>query len=226
MKTVKQVIADVVSQLQYLWKILFFVYLPVALLFLLVEVLSTVSTDVSLGFLVRDITATAKLPFFTGFVSQFGLMLWSASLTVCLFALGILHRQQGDFSGSKRFLVHGTVLTGILALDDIFLFHEEVAPVYLHVDELIVFGVYLTVGVGFVLFNWREILSSEYALLLVALALFATSIALDAISRVVILPLELFLEDACKFAGIATWLLYFTRYAIQRIVGTQRNRDA
>jgi hypothetical protein len=232
MKTVKQVIADVASQLQYLWKVLFFLYLPIALLFLLVGVLSRVTTNVSLAFLLRDVTATAKLPFFTGFVSQFGLMLWSASLTICLFALVMLHRQQGDFSASKHFLVYGTVLTTVLALDDIFLFHEEVAPIYLHLDELIIFGVYIIVGVGFVLFNWREILSSEYALLILALALFATSIALDAIPKEALPPryfweqLELFLEDALKFAGIATWLLYFARYAIQRIEGLQRNRDS
>jgi hypothetical protein len=29
--------------------------------------------------------------------------------------------------------------------------------------------------------------------------------------------LELFLEDGFKFAGIATWLTYFVRYAIQQI---------
>jgi hypothetical protein len=232
MKTVKQVITDVVSQLQYLWKILFFVYLPIALLFLLVGVLSRVTTNVSLAFLLRDITATAKLPFFTGLVSQFGLMLWSASLTICLFALVILNRQQGDFSASIRFLVYGTVLTAILALDDIFLLHEEVFPNYLHLDELLIYAAYMIAGVAFLLLNWREILSSEYALLLLALGLFATSIALDAIPKEV-LParyfweqLELFLEDASKFAGIATWLLYFSRYAIQRIGGTRRNGDA
>jgi hypothetical protein len=231
MKTVKQVIADVASQLQYLWKILFFLYLPIALLFLLVGVLSRVTTDVSLAFLLRDITATAKLPFFAGFVSQLGLILWSASLTVCLFALVMMQRKQGDLSAAKRFLAYSTVLTAVLVLDDIFLFHEEIAPNYLHLDELVVFAVYGIIGIGFVLLNWREILSSEYALLLLAFALFATSVALDAVPKEV-LParyfweqLELFLEDGFKFAGIATWLMYFARYAIQRIEGVQQNSN-
>lgn len=232
MKTVKQVITDAVSQLQSLGKVLFFLYLPIAFLFLLVGVLSRVTTNVSLAFLLRDITATAKLPFFAGFVSQLGVVLWSASLAICLFALVMLHRQQGGLSASKRFLMHGTVLTAVLALDDIFLLHEEVAPNYLHLDELVIFGVYVIVGVGFLLLNWREILASEYALLILALALFATSIALDAIPKEVLPPryfweqLELFLEDASKFAGIATWLLYFARYAIRRIEGLPRNRAA
>lgn len=230
MKTVKQVGADVVSQLQSLWKVLFFLYLPIALLFIFVGVLSRVSSA-SLGLLLRDITATAKLPFFTGFVSQLELILWSASLTICSFALVMVNRQQGDFSASKRFLVYSTLLTAVLALDDMFLFHEEIAPNYLHLNELVVYAVYMIVAIAFVLFNWREILSSEYTLLLLALMLLAVSVGLDALPldsfhlRYFWEQLELFLEDGAKFAGIATWLLYFARYAIQRIEGIQRNRD-
>lgn len=230
MKTVKQIRADVVSQLRYLWKGLLSLYLPIALLFIFIGVLSRVS-DVSLVFVLRDITATAKLPFFAGFVSQLGLMLWSASLTICLFALGMLRRQQGDLSASKRFLVHGTVLTAILAIDDIFLFHEEVAPNYLHLNEEVVFAIYAIVGIGFVLLNWREILSSEYALLMLALMLFATSVLLDALPfesfhlRYFWELLALFLEDGFKFAGIVTWLMYFVRYAIQQMEVAQRSSD-
>lgn len=225
MKTVNQIRTDVVSQLKKLWKVLIFLYLPIVALFLLVGVLSRVTPSVSLAFLLRDITATAKLPFFTGFVSQLGLILWSASLTICLFALVMLNRQPRDFSASRRFLVYSTVLTTMLLLDDSFLFHEEIAPTYLHLDELVVFAFYGIVGIGFLFFNWREIHSSEYALLLLALAMFGTSIALDAVPKEALPPryfweqLEMFLEDGLKFAGIATWLMYFARYAIQKIAG-------
>jgi hypothetical protein len=227
MKTVKQLRTDVVSQLQYLRKTLFFLYLPIVLLFLLAGVLSRVTANVSLGFLLRDVTATAKLPFFAGFVSQLELILWSASLTVCLFALVVIQGRKGDFSASKRFLVHSTILTAILMLDDSFLFHEEIAPLYLHLDELVVYTVYALVGIGFVILNWREIMSSEYALLLLAFALFAASIALDAVPKEALSAryfweqLEMFLEDGSKFAGLVTWLLYFARYAIQRIESIQ-----
>jgi hypothetical protein len=143
----------------------------------------------------------------------------------------MLKRQNGNLSASKRFLMHSAILTAILVLDDIFLFHEEIAPLYLHLDELVVFAAYMLVGVGFVSLNWREILTSEYALLLLAFALFAASIALDAVPKEA-LPegffweqLELFLEDAFKFAGMVTWLLYYARYALQRMAVIQRSRD-
>ena len=108
-------------------------------------------------------------------------------------------------------------------LDDIFLFHEEVAPNYLHIDEKFVMATYLLLGVAFVFLNRNEILSSEYLLLLLALAMLGTSIFLDALPiddlglRYFFKRLEIFLEDGFKFAGIATWLIYFVRYAAQKI---------
>jgi len=60
------------SQLRGIWKVLFFLYLPIALLFLAVGLLSRVIKGASLAFFLRDVVATGKLPFFAGFVSQLG----------------------------------------------------------------------------------------------------------------------------------------------------------
>jgi hypothetical protein len=60
-------------------------------------------------------------------------------------------------------------------------------------------------------------------LLLLALAMLGTSVFLDALPiddfglRYFWKRLEIFLEDGFKFAGIATWLIYFARYAAQII---------
>jgi hypothetical protein len=114
----------------------------------------------------------------------------------------------------------------MLLLDDIFLLHEEVVTEYLHLKERFVFAGYMAVAAGFVLLNWKEILASEYALLLLAFALFAASIFFDVLPLDDLdLPyfweqLELFFEDGLKFAGIATWLMYLARYAVRRIEGT------
>jgi hypothetical protein len=211
-----------ISQIRGLWKVLFYLYLPIALLFLAVGVLSRVITGASLAFFLRDVVATGKLPFFAGFVSQLGGILWSAALAICLFGWVMMQRQPDKFKSSKRFLLQGSFLTGLLLLDDIFLFHEEIAPEYLHISELIVFSVYMIVGIVFVFSNWKEILSSEYIILLIAFGMFATSIFLDALPldsfhlRYFWEQLELFLEDGFKFAGIATWLTYFVRYTMTR----------
>ena len=223
MNEIRKYSAGALSQGRQLWRTLLFVYLAIGLLFVGVGFLSQVVNGASLEFFLRDIVATGKLPFFAGFVSQIGAMLWCASLTVCLFSLLILHRRNGSLASSKRFLLHAAVLTGVLLLDDIFLFHEEVAPFYLHIPEKLVIAGYLLLGIVFVVLNRNEILSSEYLLFLLALALLGTSVLLDALPiddfglRYFFKQLEIFLEDGFKFAGITTWLIYFIRYAAQKI---------
>ncbi|RPJ24783.1 MAG: hypothetical protein EHM33_16695 [Chloroflexi bacterium] len=223
----KKFVTGLLSQWRYLWKVLFFLYLPIAFLFTGVGILSRVVDDVSLGFFLRDIVATGKLPFFAGFVSQIGGLLWSGSLSICLFALIIMQRRSSDFAGSKRFFLQGGIVTGTLLFDDIFLFHEEIAPSYLHIGEKVVIAAYLIMGMVFVFSNWKEILSSEYLILTLALAMFGASILMDTLPVDDLLvgyfweQLELFLEDGFKFAGIATWLIYFVRHAIQQIETTQ-----
>ena len=88
----KQITSGAVSQLKHLWKILLIIYLPIGLLFFSVGLLSRTVENVSLGFLLRDITVTGDLPFFAGFVSQLTGMLWAAALTMCLFALILVRR--------------------------------------------------------------------------------------------------------------------------------------
>jgi hypothetical protein len=84
---------------------------------------------------------------------------------------------------------------------------------------------YFLFTVFFLIANRNEILSSEYLVLGLALSLFAISIVLDAADLDDFERLDtffweqflLFLEDAFKFLGIATWLVYFARYASQKI---------
>ncbi len=223
MNEIRKYTAGALVQGRQVWRMLFLVYLAIVLLFVGVGILSQLVDGASLEFFLRDIVATGKLPFFAGFVSQLGGMLWCASLSVCLFSLLILRRRNGSLVSSKRFLLQAAILTGILLLDDIFLFHEEVAPEYLHIAEKFVMAAYLLLGVAFVFFNRNEILSSEYFLLGMALAMLGTSVFLDALPiddfglRYFWKRLEIFLEDGFKFAGITTWLIYFVRYAAQKI---------
>jgi hypothetical protein len=225
MEQIKRLVAGAVLQWRDVRRSLLLLYIPVGLLFIGVGILTRVVDDASLAFFLRDVVLTGELPFFAGFVSQVEMILWSASLTVCLFSLIVLHSEKKELPGPRRLLLQGGLLTGILLIDDIFLFHEEIAPDYLHISENIVIVLYLAMSIVFVASNWYEILDSEYLILSIALFLFANSILLDAIPvdeydlRYFWEQLEIFLEDGFKFAGIATWLLYFSRYSVQKIGG-------
>jgi hypothetical protein len=156
-------------------------------------------------------------------VSQLELVLWSASLVVCVFSWAVLRQRRVDFSGPVRILIHFGLVTAVMLVDDLFQFHGDIAPKYLGINKSFVLAVYLLLILYFLYSNWTEILSSEYFLLLLTLVLFGGSSFLD------ILPLDssgvphlgrqvrYILEDAVKFAGIATWLTYFSRYGFQQV---------
>lgn len=230
--TLKQFGGGLISQSRKLWKALFALYLPIGLLFVVVGAWSRVSDDVSLTLFMRDVVTTGRLPFYAGFVSQVEAILWSASLAVCLLTLSVVRRQADYFAGSTRFLRQAGILTGLLLVDDIFLFHGEIAPKFLNINKQIVFAGYLVIAVMIVSSNWKEILSSEYLILLLALGMFSASISFDALSKLTVgLPriigqFTFFFEDGIKFAGTATWLTYFVRYSLQQFDRVSMSSDS
>ena len=220
----RQILIITLDQLRALWKFLLFLYLPIVLFLVLLSSISRASGDITLSYFTRDISALGGLPFYAGLVSQIGGLFWSAALAICLFTYILLRRQ--DSKSSRQFLLHAALLTAVLMLDDFFLFHEDIGPDYLHIGEKAIVLFYLLLCIGFLLFNIREIMSSEFVILGAALALFGMSIFIDGVDldeidlydRLINDQLEIFLEDGLKFVGVATWLAYFARYGYQKIV--------
>ena len=135
-------------QSRELWKVLFIIYLPIVLLFLVVGLLSRVLDELTLALLMRDIVITGRLPVFTGLVPQLEGILWSASLTVCIMAWIVLQSRSGDFSNKKRFLLQFGIVTAVLLFDDTFLLHGEIAPKSLHIDKhIILLGYLIMIGI-------------------------------------------------------------------------------
>ena len=225
----RQILINALDQLRALWKFLLFLYLPIVLFFVLLSSISRASGDITLSYFTRDISAIGGLPFYAGMVSQIGGLFWSATLAICLFTYILLRRQ--DSKSSRQFLLHAALLTAVLMLDDFFLFHEDIGPDYLHIGEKTIVFFYLLLCIGFLLFNIREVLSSEFVILGAALALFGMSIFIDAVDldeidlyeRLINDQLEIFLEDGFKFVGVATWLAYFARYGYQKIISWDRD---
>ena len=165
---------------------------------------------IPIGKLTRDPASITGVPIYTGFLSQIGVLLWSASTTICLFCASLLSTRQ-DKLRIKPFLLTSGLLSLILGLDDIFLLHERVFP-DLGVAEEIVFASYAAF-LFFYLFRFRAIiLKTEYILLGMALLFFGVSITLDVFEPAGIDPY--LWEDGAKLAGIVSWLAYFFRTGI------------
>jgi hypothetical protein len=224
MVKLKSIIIEGFAQIKRLWKVLLFLYLPILMLFIVLDVISRSSEKITLSYFTRDVVAIGHLPFFAGLVSQLGGMLWSATLAVCIFTISVLY-QRNQEPAARRFLGQASILTTVLLFDDIFLLHEDIGPDYLHIGEKAIVLAYGFLAILFLLYNSREILSSEYIILGLALAMFGMSIFLDAAhldkydqySFIFWEQFQTFLEDGFKFVGIATWLLYFARYSLQRV---------
>lgn len=234
MERVKPIVQGTFSQLGRLWKLLLFLYASILLLFVILDLISRSSDEITLSYFTRDISAIGNLPFFAGLVSQLGGLLWSAALAVCLFSYFVLRGQRQEARSSRRFLLQAALLTGVLLLDDFFLFHEDIGPDYLHISEKVIVLSYGLIASAFLFFNLREILSSEYLILGLALGLFGLSIFVDAFGLeqleafgpVFNEQFSIFLEDGFKFVGVATWLVYFARYGAQRIRGRMPGSSA
>lgn len=221
----RQFISGAWEQLRRLWKLLLVLYIPILLLFVVLRVISHFSDRITLSYLTRDVAAIANLPFYAGFLSQLGGLVWAASLAICIFTLMALGRQTQNFAAARRWLLHASILTALLLFDDVFQFHEEIGEDYLGLSEKLMVLSYVVMALIFVITNFSEIISSEYLILGLALFLFGLSVFVDgapldkfgAIGRFFNEQFETFAEDGLKFAGVTTWLVYFARYGYQKL---------
>lgn len=145
-----------------------------------------------------------------GSISYLGILFWSATAAVCFFAAKVL-----SYNGSKKaslFLTASGLFTVSLMLDDLFMVHDWLGPVYLQIHEVVFYLFYLLVMVLYIALFWRTILQTEFIFFLAAGMFFALSMGGD-----VVLPQEslgYFIEDCLKFTGIVTWFIYFTRTSL------------
>lgn len=166
----------------------------------------SLTTGISGSQLTRDIADVYDTGFYAGLLSNLSNLLWSAATAVCFFTLTLLARDNRHRHASW-FLFWSGLLCLLLTLDDTFLLHEEVFPVYFHVPEFVVYIGYVVMVAAYLGYFIRRILMTDYIFLLIAFVFLGLSAAADQL-----LPFsnrETFFEDGLKFMGIVFWLVYF-----------------
>jgi hypothetical protein len=186
------------------------------LLFLAATLWAKFHADVPIGFFSRDPMATLKGHPLTGIQSTLGILVWCAAAGICFFSCLVLHRTQSN----KRlcwFLLWTGVISSVLALDDMFLVHEDLAHRYLGVNEKVVFLAYGAL-VAWYLSRFRgNIRNTEYLLLFVAFAFFGSSIVVDVLHHQWSSAWRIFFEEGLKLLGIVTWSGYVIRTCFHAI---------
>lgn len=167
---------------------------------------------VPLDIFLRDPAAIAGAPFYMGAVSNVGVVLWAAAAAVCLFAARLVLAAEPRHPAG-RFLLASALLSALMFSDDLFQFHEQIAPLHLGVGEKAVLATYGLLGAAYLLAFRGLVFRSDWTLLALALACFATSVGIDQLASQTPSPAVLFAEDGSKFLGISTWLAYLSATA-------------
>lgn len=181
-----------------------------ALVLLVVMLIITGRTGIPMIYFTRDFAATLQAPVYVGLISNLGVLVWASAAAISLFS-AMLERRRGRHPDVGRLLFFGGILCAILALDDLFLMHEVVFPLYLGIPEIGVYaGYFILVSTFFAVFS-KTILRTRYTLLGIAMWFFAVSLAVDFGSDIagVNLAAEYSLEDWAKLFGIVFFCAYF-----------------
>jgi hypothetical protein len=181
--------------------------LPIVVLGLLAAV--GVFGGVPLKTMTLDVAAAAGVHPFTGVLSTLGILAWCVTAAVCGFTVVALRRAASP--EVVRFLFASAALTAWLLFDDLFMFHEYLAPRHLGLRERVVFLFLGVMVVGYLAAFGRTILGTDYRPLVLSFALLGSSVAMDGASRWLgwLGAWAFFLEDSLKWLGICAWCGYF-----------------
>lgn len=197
---------------------------PLLVLFFLAVI--AVARELDTGAIFRDPTTLLEGYPLLGAMSNVGVVLWWLAAGTCLFTWW-LSGPLGLDRGVGVFLLTAGLLTTLLAIDDQFLLHDELVPLYLGLRERYVMAGYLLLVGAWLLLNLRVIRRSEWPLLAGALAFFGGSVATDVVAQATMTDVEnlgrgldwvMFAEDGLKFVGIFGWAAYFFRFCHGTVV--------
>lgn len=215
----KAVIADQAVQLRHtlLW-ICFSVTIVMGSV-----VVTWLLTGIRPGTLTRDPAVVVEEPFYIGYTSNLGMILWSISVGISFFTAHVLSRIEHSERDASRFALTAGLVTLWLLLDDMFMFHEDVFPLRLGLSEHIVYLFTFALLVALVVRFLEIILQSDYLLLVLVMAGWGMSVVIDIVESFVPLRGTIVLEDGAKFAGIVSWLVYLTRTCMSFLVRAKTN---
>ena len=194
-----------------------------ALLLLALTVLVSIGADLPLALFSRDPMATMNGHPLTGVLSTLGILVWCGAVAICLFSAATLQGLEGC-SSLIRFFAFSGAITLMLALDDLFMIHDDLGERYLRVGEKPVLLVYAALVGWYVISFRRVILRSDFTLLILAFLLFGFSVVVDLFQGRWLSPWRIFVEDGFKFLGIMSWSGYLIRACFQAVAAAAAAR--
>jgi hypothetical protein len=217
----KSVLIRARQQLASLIPWLLLIYVPI-LVGLSAIVVVYLNTDIPPRIFFIDPVSEFNAPMYVGLLSNFGVLLWGAAASVCLFG-GWLALNSSVNRESGWFLICAGLISAMLMFDDLYLLHEEVFEDHLFIHQKFVILTYVALVLMFLVRFRNLILSTDFVLLLIAFGFLALSVLVDLLvtpeefTLLGGLPGRHLVEDGLKLTGIATWSFYLIRTSVQEV---------
>ncbi|ESA33238.1 hypothetical protein N836_22870 [Leptolyngbya sp. Heron Island J] len=178
-------------------------------------------TPIPIRHLTRDPLVLAEKPFYFGFLSNVGVLLWCGTAAVCLFSSLLLFVVQGRRESSLFFAVFGSISLWLM-LDDLLMIHEVLDEELHLVPDKVTYTVYgLAVVVSLLRFRKLLIRVQPWVLGL-SLVFFGISMGFDVLvpqGWAILQDDAYLLEDGAKLLAIFVWAVYFCRVALEQLLG-------
>ncbi|MBD3624207.1 MAG: hypothetical protein HUJ24_02290 [Rhodobacteraceae bacterium] len=152
--------------------------------------------------LMRDPAASFSFPPIAGMISHLGVAVMFGTAAVCAFAAFL------PYVATPPLLRTVALFSAFVALDDLFMLHEDAGLLAGALPEYVVFAAYLLFGLGIMTQLLGGTQPGPLAVLFLAGALLAGSMGFD-----MILPQTkpiVLIEDTLKFMGYVVWALFWT----------------
>ncbi|MBK7966334.1 MAG: hypothetical protein IPK10_14330 [Bacteroidetes bacterium] len=111
-------------------------------IFLFGVLVIAVKSGVEPSDLSRDYNGVYHLEPYVGMLSSIGIFIWCGSVTLCWFAWYFIKIRNPN-SGRKNFFMISGCITSIIAIDDLFQFHEIIIPDYFGIPEISFYITYI-----------------------------------------------------------------------------------
>jgi hypothetical protein len=195
------------QQFKTVTPILLIVWL-ITLLSLLLGIYASTVKDIPLESFTKDPTALMNAPFYLGFFSNIGIMIWSGAAMINFF---VAYQIKDNPKERENFLfiLFSAFITLMMTLDDLFQLHEFVFPNYFSISDNAVYLTYMNIFLLYFIYFRKRLLASEFTVLGLAFFFLGLSTIIDVLPLPI--PKDTFLEDAIKLFGIVTWFIYYFR---------------
>ncbi len=199
----------------------FFISITYAVSILLLVITFYIGTKYNIPFetITGDPLSTFSTHPFTGAISNIGVLLWCVTCSICIFAGIILSNNNNNNNNNHKkesvFLFSSGILTIILLIDDLFMFHDYLFYSFkqFKITQPITYSIYGILVIWYVYSFFKTIFSTRYIILGIAFFFLGMSIVTDLFIKNE--GLTYFIEDGLKFIGITSWMLYFTTTSYQ-----------